>query len=101
VLWRRRGYGTAMTGYDLLQAQISGPLGPKDFLEEIWTRDVVDLGDLSPAADHKRPYARRRLQGCAQGLLARLVPLNRYEQRALAIRDQGVRSRQPERTSVG
>jgi hypothetical protein len=44
-----------MTGYDLLQAQISGPLGSKDFLEEIWTRDVVDLGDLSPAADHKRP----------------------------------------------
>jgi len=66
-----------MTGYDLLQAQISGSLGPKDFLEEIWTRDVVDLGDLSPAADHKRPYARRRPQGCAQGLLARLVPLNR------------------------
>ena len=75
-----------MTGYDLLQAQISGPLGSKDFLEEIWTRDVVDLGDLSPAADHKRPYARRRPQGCAQGLLARLVPLNRYEQRALVRR---------------
>ena|SRR5712672_2366618 len=70
-------------GYDLLQAQISGSLGPKDFLEEIWTRDVVDLGDLSPAADQKRPYARRRPQRCAQGLLARLVPLNRYEQNAL------------------
>ena len=39
--------------------------------------------DLSPAADQKRPYARRRPQRCAQGLLARLVPLNRYEQHAL------------------
>src|SRR5712675_788626 len=91
VLWRRRGYGTAMTGYDLLQAQISGSLGPKDFLEEIWTRNVVDLGDLSPAADQERPYARRRPQECAQSLLARLVPLNRYEQRALVRRQFAIK----------
>ena len=35
--------GDDPAGHDLLQAQISGSLGPKDFLEEIWTRDVVDL----------------------------------------------------------
>ena len=29
--------------YDLLQSRVSGSLGPKDFLEEIWARDVVDL----------------------------------------------------------
>jgi len=83
--------GDDPAGYDLLQAQISGSLGPKDFLEEIWTRDVVDLGDLSPAADQRRPYARRRPQGCAQGLLARLVPLNRYEQRALVRRQFAIK----------
>ena len=56
--------GDEPTGYDLLQAQISGSLGPKDFLEEIWTRDGVDLvweifrlrrikNDLMREGDHK------------------------------------------------
>ena len=35
--------GDDPAGYDLLQARVFGALGPKDFLEEIWTRDVVDL----------------------------------------------------------
>ena len=38
--------------YDLLQSRVSGSLGPKDFLEEIWARDVVDLldDDAGPVA---------------------------------------------------
>src|SRR6266446_1034607 len=50
--------------YDLLQLRVSGSLGPKDFLEEIWARDVVDLvweifrlrrikSDLMREAGHK------------------------------------------------
>ena len=35
--------GDDPAGYDLLHARVSDSLGPKDLLEEIWTRDVVDL----------------------------------------------------------
>src|SRR6267142_2913232 len=56
--------GDDPAGYDLLQARVSASLGPKDFLEEIWTRDVVDLvweifrlrrikSDLMREAGHK------------------------------------------------
>ena len=35
--------GDDPAGYGLLQERVSASLGPKDFLEEIWERDVVDL----------------------------------------------------------
>jgi hypothetical protein len=62
--------GDGPAAYDLLQVQIPGSLGPKHFLQQIWTRNMIDLADFSPSADQNWPDARRRPQGGAQGLLA-------------------------------
>src|SRR5262245_49203321 len=35
--------GDDPAGYDMLRTQMSGAVAPKDFLEEIWTRDAVDM----------------------------------------------------------
>ena len=72
--------GDDPAGYDVLQARVAASLGPKDFLEEIWTRDVVDLvweifrlrrikRDLIREASHKgiREVLKPRLRLLAGG----------------------------------